>query len=54
MVETEAEPEHKVFDKTGEDLDVFLTAEAAYAKYECPSRVIDFKDTYVLQTKVFR
>ena len=54
VVETEPEPEHKVIEKNGEDLELFLTGEAAYAKYDCPSRLIDFKDTYVLQTKVFR
>lgn len=54
VVETEPEPEHKVIDKNGEDLELFLTGEAAYAKYDCPSRLIDFRDTYVLQTKVFR
>lgn len=54
VIETEAEPENKQLDKTGEDLEVFLTAETAFADYECPSRAIKFKNTYILQTKVYK
>jgi hydrocephalus-inducing protein len=54
VIETEPEPDHKLVDKNGEDLEVFLTAETTFAEYECPSRVIKFKDTYVLQTKAFK
>lgn len=54
VIETEPEPDHKLLDKNGEDLEVYLTAETAFAEYECTACVIDFKDTYVLQTKLFR
>lgn len=54
IIETEAEPENKLLDKAGEDLEVFLTAQTAFAEYECPSRTVVFKDTYLLQSQKFR
>ena len=54
-METEPEPEYKIINEDeGGDINVFLSAVTTYAEYECPTSAISFKDTYILQTKVFR
>ena len=55
VIETEPEPEYKIINEDeGGDINVFLSAVTTYAEYECPTSAISFKDTYILQTKVFR
>lgn len=54
IIELEAEPSHVVVDSTPSDLNVHITAVFAYAQYECSTDAINFVDTFVLQTKVFK
>ena len=55
VIETETEPSHEVTSaEGGQDIDMHFSAIVAYTEYECPTRAISFKDTYVLQTNIFK
>ena len=54
VIETEAEPAYVEVDSTPNDLNVHITAVFGYTQYDCNTDAICFKDTCVLQTKVFK
>ena len=54
VIETEAEPAYVEVDSTSTDLNVHITAVFGYTQYECSTDTILFKDTCVLQTKVYK
>lgn len=52
-METEDEPEHAVVDGGTRALDTLLCANVAFAEYSCETNVINFKDTLMLQTRIY-
>lgn len=55
VVEVEPEPPHELTSAEGGlDIDMHFSAIVSTAEYDCPTRAISFKDTYVLQTKIFK
>ncbi len=55
MIESEPEPVHEVTNcEDGYDIDMHYSAIINNADYDCPIRSISFKDTYILQTRIFQ
>lgn len=53
VIEKEPEPEFKTVGEAT-DLTVYVSAVASYAEYECSTKSIRFKDTYMFQTRAYR
>lgn len=53
VIETEPEPPHSDVENSGRDIELVVSAVADYAKYECPIREVNFKDTLMYQTRVY-
>ncbi|XP_077975805.1 hydrocephalus-inducing protein homolog isoform X2 [Styela clava] len=53
VVETEAEPEHTVIEGSSRSLDLALCANVNYAKFNCQTEIINFKDTLMFQARVY-
>lgn len=55
VIDIETEPAHETTcTEGGIDIDMQYSAIISTAEYECPTKAISFKDTYVLQTKTFK
>ena len=53
VIETEPEPPHSEVENSGRDVELIVSAIADFAKYECPIREVNFKDTLMYQTRVY-
>ena len=55
VIECEPEPSHEVTSSEGGfDIDVHFSAIINNTEYDCPIKVISFKDTNILQTRIFQ
>ena len=54
VVESEPEPEHTVVEDTNRQLELLVSALVEYAKYECETSSINFKDTLMFQSRVYK
>ena len=52
-METESEPDHVVVEGESRTLDLLVSAVVAHAQFSCETSVINFKDTLMLQTRVY-
>ena len=54
ITEKEPEPEYKAEESSSKDLNVFVSALVSFAEYECAATSVNFKDTYMFQTRLYR
>ncbi|EDV21657.1 uncharacterized protein TRIADDRAFT_30117, partial [Trichoplax adhaerens] len=54
VIETEPEPLHTVIDDTSSELHIRVSATADYATCKCKIDDIKFRDTFVLQSRIFK
>ena len=54
VVETEPEPPHSTAEDGHQDLELFASAVVGWAKYECTTREVQFRDTLMYQSRVYR
>ena len=52
LVKTEPEPAHSVVEER--DMELFASALADFAKYDCPVTEANFKDTNMYMSRVYR
>ena len=53
VIETEPEPPHSDVENSTREVELIVSAIADFAKYECPIREINFRDTLMYQTRVY-
>lgn len=53
VVETEPEPPHSEVENSSREVELVVSAIADFAKYECPIREVNFRDTLMYQTRVY-
>ncbi len=53
VIEVEPEPRHQRSEEASSPLELFLSATCDYAKYKCRTGSVRFKDTLMLQTRVY-
>ncbi|GAB1599203.1 hypothetical protein Ahia01_000197500, partial [Argonauta hians] len=54
VVEIEPEPVNSLIPGTERDISLFVSCTAEYCKYECKTSLINFKDTYMFQTRSYK
>jgi hydrocephalus-inducing protein len=53
VIETEPEPPHSDVENSSREVELFISAIADFAKYECPIREVNFRETVMYQTRVY-
>ena len=53
VIETEPEPPHSDVENSTREVELIVSAIADFAKYECPIREVNFRDTLMYQTRVY-
>ena len=54
VIETEPEPAHTAVDGSHRDLELYVSAIVDFAHYECSVQEVNFKDTLMYQSRVYR
>ena len=53
VIETEPEPPHSDVENSNREIELVVSAISDFAKYECPIREVNFRDTLMYQTRVY-
>ena len=53
VIETEPEPPHSDVENSSREVELIVSAIADFAKYECPIREVNFRETLMYQTRVY-
>ena len=53
VIETEPEPPHSDVENSTREIELIVSGVSDFAKYECPIREVNFRDTLMYQTRVY-